>query len=63
MNADFLKRTGIPKDFNPFKQALWTAKDDSLEKLKEEVDSSIYSARSKYRFPVTLKYCKNTQTN
>src|SRR5664280_3893398 len=23
----------------------------------------IYSARSKYRFPVTLKYCKNTQTN
>jgi hypothetical protein len=25
--------------------------------------ANIYSARSKYRFPVTLKYCKNTQTN
>jgi len=24
---------------------------------------AIYSTRSKYRFPVTLKYCKNTQTN
>lgn len=44
MNADFLKRTGIPKDFNPLKHALWTPKDDSLEKLKQEVDSSIYKS-------------------
>ena len=28
-----------------------------------DVIFSVYSARSKYRFPVTLKYCKNTQTN
>jgi len=25
--------------------------------------ANIYSARSKYRFPVALKYCKNAQTN
>ena len=40
MNADFLKRTGIPEDFNPLKQALWTPNNDSLEKLKKEVDRS-----------------------
>ena len=51
MNIDFLNRTGIPDDFNPFKQALWTPKDDSLEKLKEEVDSSI----TKSALPTVIK--------
>ena len=41
MNSDFLCRTGIPEDFNPLKHALWTPKNDSLEKLKEEVNNSI----------------------
>ena len=51
MNSDFLKRTGIPENFNPFKQALWTPKDDSLAKLKEEVDSSI----TKSALPAEIK--------
>lgn len=51
MNADFLKRTGIPEDFNPLKQALWTPKKDSLERLKEEVDCSI----SKSALPTVVK--------
>jgi predicted MPP superfamily phosphohydrolase len=51
MNTDFLKRTGIPEDFNPLKQALWTPKNDSLEKLKEEVDCSI----SKSALPTVIK--------
>ena len=28
-----------------------------------ELSCGLYSARSKYRFPATLKYCKNSQTN
>ncbi len=51
MNSDFLTRTGIPENFNPFKQALWTPKNDSLEKLREEVDSSI----SKSALPTEVK--------
>jgi predicted MPP superfamily phosphohydrolase len=51
MNMDFLRRTGIPEDFNPLKQALWTPKNDSLEKLKKEVDNSI----SKSALPTEVK--------
>jgi hypothetical protein len=51
MNVDFLTRTRIPEDFNPLKQALWTPNNDSLEKLKEEVDCSI----TKSALPAVIK--------
>lgn len=41
MNADFLSRTGIHENFNPLKNALWSPKNDSLEKLRDEVDHSM----------------------
>jgi predicted MPP superfamily phosphohydrolase len=41
MNADFLKRTGIPEEFNPLKYALWTPNSASLEKIKQEVDRNM----------------------
>ncbi|WP_347987733.1 metallophosphoesterase [Methylomonas sp. AM2-LC] len=41
MNADFLKRTSISADFNPLRHALWTPKNESLEKLKQEVELSM----------------------
>jgi len=39
---------------NPRSEAL------AIMQALQEKQANIYSARSKYRFPVTLKYCKNT---
>lgn len=41
MNSDFLKRTGIEEDFNPFQHALWTPSTESLEEMKRLVDASV----------------------
>ena len=45
-----------------FKVGEFKERSEQLDKLKEleDLKGEIYSARSKYRFPVTLKYCKNT---
>jgi hypothetical protein len=41
MNSDFLKRTGISEDFNPFQHALWVPSAESLEDMKQLVDASV----------------------
>ena len=41
MNSEFLKRTGIPAEFNPFKVALWSPSDEDLDLLKKEVTDSM----------------------
>lgn len=41
MNEEFLKRTGIPADFNPFRGAKWEPREDELVRLKEEVTKSM----------------------
>ena len=35
---------------------------NAVDAVREQL-WQLYSVRSKYRFPVRLKYCKNTQTN
>jgi hypothetical protein len=37
MNSEFLERTGIPKDFNPYEYALWTPNEDSLNEMQRQV--------------------------
>lgn len=41
MNSDFLKRTGIAEEFNPFQHALWSPNDESLEEMKRLVGASV----------------------
>ncbi|MFN7958345.1 MAG: metallophosphoesterase [Holophagaceae bacterium] len=41
MNANFLLRTGIADDFNPFQTALWKPSSESLEKLRDQVNESV----------------------
>jgi len=41
MNSEFLDRTGIPEDFNPFRNQLWEPKPDELERLKQDVTKSM----------------------
>ena len=37
MNQAFLQRTGIPADFNPMKDAMWTPDEQSLKQMEERV--------------------------
>jgi hypothetical protein len=41
MNADFSKRTGIPAEFNPFRNAQWSPTTDAIAQLKQEVENSM----------------------
>ncbi len=41
MNSEFLERTGIDEEFNPFQHALWTPSTESLEGMKQLVDASV----------------------
>ena len=41
MDADFLKRTGIPGDFSPFKNAEWAPDEEAIEKLKRDMANSL----------------------
>ena len=51
MNADFLDRTGITEDFNPFQNALWVPSNKSLEEMKKLVDTSVAEST----LPVSIK--------
>jgi len=41
MNSEFLERTGIVEEFNPFQHALWTPSAESLEGMKQLVNASV----------------------
>jgi hypothetical protein len=41
MDAEFLKRTGIPTDFSPFKNAQWAPDEQAVEKLKKDMADSL----------------------
>jgi hypothetical protein len=37
MNSEFLERTGIPDDFNPYQNALWTPNEKSISEMQRQV--------------------------
>ena len=41
MNAEFLARTGISNNFNPFQEALWSPSEDSIKKMLQEVSVGV----------------------
>ncbi len=41
MDIDFLKRSGIPSNFNPYKHAQWAPTEEAVEQLKRQLDQSL----------------------
>jgi len=41
MNSEFLERTGIPCDFNPYQHALWSPNEESLKVMHEHVAACV----------------------
>ncbi|BBA70049.1 metallophosphoesterase [Geobacter sulfurreducens] len=41
MNSDFLMRTGINEQLNPFQHALWSPSDDSIDKMLQQVSEGV----------------------
>jgi predicted MPP superfamily phosphohydrolase len=41
MNSEFLERTGIPREFDPYQHALWTPSEESLGEMQRQVKNCV----------------------
>ena len=51
MNSEFLNRTGIAENFNPYQEAKWTPSDKSLKEMERHVAESVAEST----LPATIK--------